>query len=313
MTHRKGAFPKYAINFLLIACFLVSIPGARADETVHPFVKSLKTIRMSYAECAAWTKELAAQHMPELGTLEFLPEDSDRVIVSKAYWRTPKFDAGGCFSQKDIIAAAVEGKTPDEYAVGCIAPEWMHALAQLLRKVDAKGYRIGANCLFRGRFRQSIAEGNKAAACWSNHGGECQTGGCGYGRAADVVYVPLDPTTPEKARWDIQEAMWLYIDTIGGPLGVERLKYFPEFMHIQAKGELESVIARNATPAIEQVAALHPDWFGGTGKRKSKLAGKYKKMKVAEVKKNMSKHRLAQSKVEKNGNGKKKKVKIARK
>lgn len=308
MMHRKGSFLKYAVGILIAVLMAgAAAPAAASEDIVHPFVKSLKTIKMSYQECAKWTLEIAAEHSP-WKSLEFEPDDSDRAIVSKAYWRTPKFDAGGCFAQKDLMAAEVEGKSPDEYAVGCIAPEWLHATAQLFRQLDSVRFRPGATCLFRGRLRQLWAEGNKAPACWSLHGGECRTGGCGHGLAADVVNVPLDPTIPQSERWRLTKLMWDRIDEIGRKLGIRRLRGI-ESMHIQAEGKLATIIAANAKEAIAQVAQLHPDWFGGRKGKKTILASSAKKKKYAEG--SHKTRKFAESKKQKNG--KHKKVKIARK
>lgn len=124
----------------------------------------------------------------------------------------------GDFTWKDPAAAEKVGMPLKDYVIGGMDPGFKLKLFRALRTLDAAGFMPGITSAFRDDYRQSIANGNKAASDSSYHGGS-RRGGFGRGLAADLVSVKGDTRIQ---RLTSSDEMWKWIDTHEQELGIGR-------------------------------------------------------------------------------------------
>jgi hypothetical protein len=122
------------------------------------------------------------------------------------------------FTWKDPHAAQKVGMSMMEYVIGGMDRGFKARLYRLFRALDDAGLAPGMTSGFRDDYRQSIANGNKAASDSSYHGGS-RRGGYGHGLAADVVSVKGET---RSERWISSEALWNWIDAHGKEFGIGR-------------------------------------------------------------------------------------------
>ncbi len=124
----------------------------------------------------------------------------------------------GDFTWKDPAAAQKVDKPVKDYVIGGMEPGFKLKLYRALRIMDDAGFMPGITSAFRDDYRQSIAEGNKAASDSSYHGGS-RRGGFGHGLAADLVSVKGET---RALRYAASEEMWKWIDGHEKELGIGR-------------------------------------------------------------------------------------------
>ena len=90
------------------------------------------------------------------------------------------------FGWKDPKAAQKAGLSLKDYVIGGMDRGFKRKLYDALRAMDDAGLSPGITSGFRDDYRQELANGNKAAADSSYHGGS-RRGGYGHGLAADLV------------------------------------------------------------------------------------------------------------------------------
>jgi hypothetical protein len=135
-------------------------------------------------------------------------------IVTKTVTKLVEND----FTWKDPEAAQRSGMSLPQYVIGGMDGDFKVKLYRLLRALDDAGFAPGMTSGFRDDYRQSIANGNKAAADSSYHGGS-RRGGYGHGLAADLV--SINGGTPSE-RWISNQILWKWIDENGQEFGVGR-------------------------------------------------------------------------------------------
>lgn len=124
----------------------------------------------------------------------------------------------GDFTWKDPDAAQKVGMPLKDYVIGGMDPAFKLTLARALRKMDDAGFMPAITSAFRDDYRQSIANGNKAASDSSYHGGS-RRGGYGHGLAADLVSVRGET---RKDRLASSDELWKWIDANEKELGIGR-------------------------------------------------------------------------------------------
>jgi hypothetical protein len=124
----------------------------------------------------------------------------------------------GDFTWKDPAAARRLDKPTKDYVIGGMDPGFKLKLYRALRIMDDAGLMPGITSAFRDNYRQSIAEGNKAASDSSYHGGS-RRGGFGHGLAADLVSVKGET---RAERYAASEALWKWIDAHEKELAIGR-------------------------------------------------------------------------------------------
>ena len=124
----------------------------------------------------------------------------------------------GDFTWKDPAAAQKADKPVKDYVIGGMDPGFKLKLYRALHILNDAGFMPGITSAFRDDYRQSIAEGNKAASDSSYHGGS-RRGGFGHGLAADLVSVKGET---RMERCAASEEMWKWIDAHEKELGIGR-------------------------------------------------------------------------------------------
>ena len=122
------------------------------------------------------------------------------------------------FAWKDPKAAARTGRSPDDYVIGGMDPNFRVTLYHALRALDEAGLFPGITSGFRDDYRQTIAAGQKARTDRSYHGGSSR-GGYGHGLAADIVSVKGET---RAERWVSSEQLWKWVDAHEKELGIGR-------------------------------------------------------------------------------------------
>jgi hypothetical protein len=122
------------------------------------------------------------------------------------------------FGWKDPKAAQKAGMSLKDYVIGGMDRDFRGKLYNALRAMDDAGFAPGITSGFRDDYRQELANGNKAAADSSYHGGS-RRGGYGHGLAADLVSVKGE-TRAERCAWS--ELLWKWIDAHEKELGIAR-------------------------------------------------------------------------------------------
>ena len=122
------------------------------------------------------------------------------------------------FTWKDRKAADHAGMPMMDYVVGGVDQSFKLRLFHLLHAAEEAGLSPGITSAFRDDYRQSIANGLKAANDRSYHGGSFR-GGYGHGLAADVVSVKGET---RDQRWTSSEVLWKWIDANGQTFGIGR-------------------------------------------------------------------------------------------
>jgi hypothetical protein len=122
------------------------------------------------------------------------------------------------FAWKDPKAAQKAGRSLKDYVIGGMDRGFKRKLYDALRAMDDAGFSPGITSGFRDDYRQELANGNKAAADSSYHGGS-RRGGYGHGLAADLVSVK-GGTRAERCTWS--EILWKWIDAHEKELGIGR-------------------------------------------------------------------------------------------
>ncbi|MGB6588533.1 MAG: hypothetical protein WBE93_21535, partial [Pseudolabrys sp.] len=122
------------------------------------------------------------------------------------------------FGWKDPKAAQKAGMSLKDYVIGGMDRGFKRKLYNALRAMDDAGLSPGITSGFRDDYRQELANGNKAAADSSYHGGS-RRGGYGHGLAADLVSVKGE-TRAERCTWS--EVLWKWIDAHEKELGIGR-------------------------------------------------------------------------------------------
>lgn len=119
--------------------------------------------------------------------------NSDDEYLWHVYTRTArKIDAAGDFTWKDPKAAKMAKMSLPQYVIGGMSARLKKGLAAAGREMDRLGIRWAILSGYRDDYRQSIAEGIKAATGYSLHGGSKRTCGYGCGMAADLCDVSND-------------------------------------------------------------------------------------------------------------------------
>lgn len=275
VKYHSSCFLRYAI--VLAATFGVTSNIAHAGPA-PAFVK-----KVSFSECVTKTKDVEDAYYnahPEESRRDFVT-DTNADYLFRRYLVTPKWDTNGCFEWKDPWAAEKAGKSLKQYVVECMAPEWVDALAGLFRALEARGFKPGFTCGYRGFERQAITEGNAAPPGKSLHGKL----GCYHGLATDMVAISA-PEVTEDEHYAENEKLWLATDLLASAFHITRLRG-KESMHVQAAGSLRQAIFAAAGSRDVKVAS---------GKKKHKLARKRQKSKFAA---NSGKHHKHTARTEK--------------
>jgi D-alanyl-D-alanine carboxypeptidase len=136
------------------------------------------------------------------------------VTVTRTYTRLVNED----FAWKDLKAAERAGISLMDYVIGGVDRDFKLRLFQLFHAAEATGLSPGITSAFRDDYRQSIANGLKAASDRSYHGGSFR-GGYGHGLAADVVSVS---GATRVQRLAATENFWRWIDEHGKEFGIGR-------------------------------------------------------------------------------------------
>jgi hypothetical protein len=136
------------------------------------------------------------------------------VTVTRTYTALVNED----FAWKDPKAAEKSGMSLMDYVIGGVDQNFKLKLFQLFHAAEATGLSPGITSAFRDDYRQSIANGLKAASDRSYHGGSFR-GGYGHGLAADVVSVS---GATRAQRLAATENLWRWIDEHGKEFGIGR-------------------------------------------------------------------------------------------
>jgi hypothetical protein len=122
------------------------------------------------------------------------------------------------FGWKDPVAAKKAGMPLMDYVIGGVDREFKLKLFQMLHAADQAGLAPGITSGFRDDYRQSIANGLKAANNRSYHGGSLR-GGYGHGLAADIVSVK---GVTRAERFNYSRLLWQWVDDHGNEFGIGR-------------------------------------------------------------------------------------------
>jgi hypothetical protein len=122
------------------------------------------------------------------------------------------------FTWKDPTAAQRAKMSLKDYVIGGLDRGFKLKLYRALRAMDDAGFMPGITSAFRDDYRQSIANGNKAASDNSYHGGS-RRGGYGHALAADIVSVKGENRMQRNAS---SEELWKWIDAHEKELGIGR-------------------------------------------------------------------------------------------
>src|SRR5215831_10618427 len=122
------------------------------------------------------------------------------------------------FTWKDPTAAQRAKMSLKDYVIGGLDPGFKLKLYHALREMDGAGFMPGITSAFRDDYRQSIANGLKAASDSSYHGGS-RRGGYGHALAADIVSVKGENRQERNAS---SEELWKWIDAHEKELGIGR-------------------------------------------------------------------------------------------
>jgi hypothetical protein len=122
------------------------------------------------------------------------------------------------FGWKDPKAAKKAGMSLADYVIGGIDRSFRLKLFQMLHAAEEAGLSPGITSGFRDDYRQSIANGLKAADNRSYHGGSLR-GGYGHGLAADIVSVK-GATRGERLSYS--RVLWKWVDEHGSEFGIGR-------------------------------------------------------------------------------------------
>jgi LAS superfamily LD-carboxypeptidase LdcB len=136
------------------------------------------------------------------------------VTVTKTFTTVTDED----FSWKDPKAAEKAGIPMVDYVIGGMDRDFKLKLLHMLHAADEAGLSPGITSAFRDDYRQSIANGLKAADDRSYHGGSFR-GGYGHGLAADIVSVN---GATRAQRLTSSETLWKWIDAHGQEFGIGR-------------------------------------------------------------------------------------------
>ena len=146
------------------------------------------------------------------------------------------------FGWKDPKAAEKAGMSLKDYVIGGMDQEFRRKLYNALRAMDDAGLSPGITSGFRDDYRQSLANGNKAAPDSSYHGGS-RRGGYSHGLAADLVSVKGE-TRAERCTWS--EILWKWIDAHEKELGIGRPYLDKDPPHVAPIDGKEYADKRNA-------------------------------------------------------------------
>src|ERR1041385_1650547 len=124
----------------------------------------------------------------------------------------------GDFTWKDPAAARRAGMSLKDYVIGGLDPGFKLKLYHALRAMDDAGFMPGITSAFRDDYRQSLANGNKAASDSSYHGGS-RRGGYGHALAVDLVSIKGETRMERCAS---SEKLWQWIDAHEQQLGIGR-------------------------------------------------------------------------------------------
>ena len=149
------------------------------------------------------------------------------------------------FGWKDPKAAQKAGMSLEDYVIGGIDRDFRRKLYNALRAMDEAGLSPGITSGFRDDYRQSLANGNKAAPDSSYHGGS-RRGGYSHGLAADLVSVKGE-TRAERCTWS--EILWKWIDAHEKELGIGRPYLDKDPPHVAPIDGKEYADKRNAAKA----------------------------------------------------------------
>ena len=122
------------------------------------------------------------------------------------------------FGWKDPQAAKKAGMPLMDYVVGGVDRHFKLKLFQMLHAAEQAGFAPGITSGFRDDYRQSIANGLKAANDRSYHGGSFR-GGYGHGLAADIVSIK-GATRAERLGYS--RLLWKWVDDHGNEFGIGR-------------------------------------------------------------------------------------------
>jgi hypothetical protein len=129
------------------------------------------------------------------------------VTVTKTFTTAADED----FSWKDPKAAEKVGMTLMDYVIGGMDGDFKLKIFHLLHAAEAAGLSPGITSAFRDDYRQSIANGLKAADNRSYHGGSLR-GGYGHGLAVDIVSVN---GATRAERLAASQTLWKWVDAHG--------------------------------------------------------------------------------------------------
>jgi hypothetical protein len=122
------------------------------------------------------------------------------------------------FGWKDFDAADKVGMPLMDYVIGGTDREFKLRLFQMLHAAELAGLGPGITSCFRDDYRQSIANGLKAANDRSFHGGSLH-GGYGHGLAADIVSIK---GASRAERMNNSQILWKWVDDHGSEFGIGR-------------------------------------------------------------------------------------------
>jgi D-alanyl-D-alanine carboxypeptidase len=122
------------------------------------------------------------------------------------------------FGWKDPNAAKRAEMALAEYVIGGVDRDFKLRLFQMLHAADQAGLAPGITSAFRDDYRQSIANGLKAANDRSFHGGSSR-GGYGHGLAADIVSTK---GATRSERLGNSNLLWKWVDDHGREFGLGR-------------------------------------------------------------------------------------------
>ena len=122
------------------------------------------------------------------------------------------------FGWKDPEAADKAGMSLMDYVIGGTDREFKLRLFQMLHAAELAGLGPGITSCFRDDYRQSIANGLKAANDRSFHGGSFH-GGYGHGLAADIVSIK---GATRAERLNNSQVLWKWVDDHGSEFAIGR-------------------------------------------------------------------------------------------
>jgi hypothetical protein len=154
------------------------------------------------------------------------------------------------FGWKDPKAAQKAGMSLKDYVIGGMDRGFRRTLYHALRAMDDAGLSPGITSGFRDDYRQELANGIKAAADSSYHGGS-RRGGYGHGLAVDLVSVKGEARA-ERCTWS--EILWKWIDAHEKELGIARPYLDKDPPHVAPIDGTEYADKRSAAKA--QLAGL---------------------------------------------------------